>query len=89
MECIYLSPIPENGEYTPVSQIHWLSADDDWTNASELGMLAMVFNQDTRNLPFVQEGLHATAKEYVQFADYNETKPRHLHMLIDDWIEET
>ncbi len=89
MECIYLSPIPENGEYTPVSQIHWLSADDDWTNASELGMLAMVFNQDTRNLPFVQEGLHATAKEYVQFADYNETKPRHLHMLIDDWIEKT
>jgi len=86
MECIYLAPIPEDGDFKPVSEIHWLSADDDWTEAPELGMLAMVFNQDTRNLPYVQEGLHATAKEHVQFADYNETKPRHLHMLIDDWI---
>ena len=49
-------------------------------------MLAKVFNQDVRNLPYVQEGLHATAKEHLQFADYNETKPRHLHMLIDEWI---
>ena len=86
MECIYLAPIPENGDYEPVSGIHWLSADDDWVEAPELGMLAMIFNQDTRNLPYVQQGLHATAKEHVQFADYNETKPRHMHMLIDEWI---
>jgi phenylpropionate dioxygenase-like ring-hydroxylating dioxygenase large terminal subunit len=86
MECIYLAPIPENGDYTPCKEIHWLGPDDDWTDAPELGMLAKVFNQDVRNLPYVQEGLHATAKEHLQFADYNETKPRHLHMLMDEWI---
>ena len=86
MECMFLAPIPEHGDYEPVRQIHWLGPDDDWTDAPELGMLAKVFNQDVRNLPHVQDGLHATAKEYVQFADYNETKPRHLHMLIDEWI---
>ena len=86
MECIYLDPIPEHGDYTAAKGIHWLSADDDRTDAPELGMLAKVFNQDIRNLPYVQEGLHATAKEHLPFADYNETKPRHLHQLIDEWI---
>ncbi len=86
MECMYLAPIPENGEYTPASKIHWLGVDDDWTEAPELGMLAKVFNQDVRNLPYVQEGLHAMQRDYVQLADYNETKPRHLNMLLDEWI---
>jgi hypothetical protein len=86
MECIYLAPMPEDGDYPKAPPIHWLGPDDDWTNAPELGMLAQVFNQDIRNLPYVQDGLNATAKENLQFADYNETKPRHLHMLLDDWI---
>jgi phenylpropionate dioxygenase-like ring-hydroxylating dioxygenase large terminal subunit len=86
MECMYLAPIPESGDYTPASAIHWLGPDDDWTDAPELGMLAKVFNQDVRNLPYVQEGLHTMPRDYVQFADYNETKPRHLHQLIEAWI---
>jgi len=86
MECMYLAPIPEHGDYTPASGIHWLGPDDDWTDAPELGMLAKVFNQDVRNLPYVQQGLHTMPRDYVQFADYNETKPRHLHMLIGEWI---
>ena len=86
MECLYLAPIPEDGKYTPCSTIHWLSADDDWTDAPELGMLAKVFNQDVRNLPYVQQGMHALQRDYVQLADYNETKPRHFQMLLEEWI---
>jgi hypothetical protein len=86
MECMYLAPIPENGDYSPSSEIHWLAADDDWTDAPELGMLAKVFNQDVRNLPYVQQGLHAMAKKQVQLADYNETKPRHFHKLLEEWL---
>ena len=86
MECIYLAPMPENGEYPAAPPIHWLGPDDDWTEAPELGFLAKVFNQDIVNLPYVQEGLHATARDKVQFADYNETKPRHFHELLEKWI---
>ena len=89
MECIYLAPMPENGDYPKAPPIHWLGPDDDWTDAPELGMLAKVFNQDIRNLPHVQDGLNATAKENVQLADYNETKPRHFHMLLDEWVNRT
>ena len=87
MECIYLAPIPEAGSYQPCSTIHWLGADDDWTDAPELGMLAKVFNQDIRNLPHVQDGMHTLQRDYVQLADYNETKPRHFQMLLEKWVE--
>ncbi len=86
MECIYLAPIPDDGNFEPCRAIHWLGVDDDWTEAPELGFLAKVFNQDFRNLPYVQQGLHASGRGYVQFADYNETKPRHFHQLLEEWI---
>lgn len=86
MECMYLAPIPEHGEYTPVSEIHWLGVDDDWTEAPELGMLAKIFNQDLRNLPYVYQGMKATAREHVRLGDYNELKLRHFHELYDQWV---
>ena len=93
MECMYFTPIPEEGDYTPVSEIHWLGPDDDYTEASELGMLTKIFNQDLRNLPYVYQGMKATAREHLRFGDYNELKLRHWHelyaKLIQDPITET
>ncbi len=87
MECMFLSPF--TGERPPAAPIHWLTDDEDWTAAPELGMLARVFNQDVYNLPEVQAGLEAMAmtKPGVTFADYQETKPRHFHALLDEWLE--
>lgn len=86
MECMYLAPIPETGDYEPVSEIHWLGVDEDWTNAPELGMLAKVFNQDFRNLPFVYEGMKATKRTHLRLGDYNELKLRHFHQLYERWV---
>ena len=88
MECMFLSPFPGD-ERPPAAPIHWLTDDEDWTAAPELGMLARVFNQDVYNLPEVQRGLEALAmtKPGVTFADYQETKPRHFHQLLDAWLE--
>ena len=84
---MYMAPIPDDGNYTPVSEIHWLETDEDWTNAPELGSLAGVFNQDVRNMAFVYDGMKATARECVRFADYNETKIRHFHQLYGEWVD--
>ena len=86
MECLYLAPYPLDGERPPAAPIHWIDVDDDWTEASELGMLARVFNQDTYNLPRVQLGLHATKWDHVQFGNYGETKIRHFHKLLEAWM---
>jgi phenylpropionate dioxygenase-like ring-hydroxylating dioxygenase large terminal subunit len=88
MECMFLSPFPGD-ERPPAAAIHWLTDDEDWTAAPELGMLGRVFNQDVYNLPQVQLGLEAMTKPGVTFADYQETKPRHFHALLDEWTTRT
>ena len=66
--------------------IHWLGVDDDWTEAPELGMLG----------PGVQPGLVQPAEgadaawrrcsKGVTLANYQETKIRHFHHLLDQYI---
>ena len=86
MECMFLAPFDESEPKPPAAPIHHLGADDDWTEAWELGMLARVFNQDVFNLPKVQAGLESGAIETVTFANYQETKLRHFHALLDQWV---
>jgi hypothetical protein len=85
-ECMYFAPSPDAENRPPAAAIHWLGPDDDWVTAPELGMLAKVFNQDVANLPYVQKGLKTMKQPYVIFADYGETKPRHFHKLLEEWI---
>ena len=68
-------------------QVNWLGPDDEWVeHAPELGGLARVFNQDTFNLPKVQQGLHAMKKPGITLANYQELKVRHSQVLLEDWI---
>jgi hypothetical protein len=85
-ECMYFSPVPDGADRPPAAPIHWLDVDDDWTEAPELGMLAKVFNQDVHNMPEVQAGLKTMRQPYVMFADYGESKIRHFHQLLEQWI---
>ncbi|HEY5681719.1 MAG TPA: aromatic ring-hydroxylating dioxygenase subunit alpha [Pseudomonadales bacterium] len=84
MECYYLSPFA--GERPEPAPVHWLGEDEDWTEATELGILAKVFQQDTFNLPKVQIGLEAAQYEEIVLANYQESKLRHFHTLLEEWI---
>jgi nitrite reductase/ring-hydroxylating ferredoxin subunit len=85
-ECMFFAPAPKGEKRPPAAPIHWLGVDDDWTDAPELGLLAKVFNQDVYNVPSVQRGLKTMKQPFVIFADYGETKPRHFHKLLKEWI---
>ena len=86
MECIFLSPFAA-GERPDAVPIHWLGPDDDWTEAPELGLLARVFNQDSFNIPKCHAGLKTLGKtKGITMGVYQETKIRHMHMLLDQWI---
>jgi phenylpropionate dioxygenase-like ring-hydroxylating dioxygenase large terminal subunit len=84
MECYYISPFA--GDRPPPAPLHLLDEDEPWTNAPELGLLAKVFTQDTFNLPKVQAGLEAAAFDEVMLANYQETKLRHFHHLLSQWL---
>ncbi len=86
-ECMFFVAAPKGKERPPNAPIHWLGPDDDWVDAPELGLLAKVFNQDVFNLPRVQRGLKTMKNPEVVFGDYGETKIRHFHQLLDQWLE--
>ena len=83
-ECIFevmLFPLapPDPADRPPPATITDLGLDDDWTLAPELGLLVKIFQQDSLNLPLVQQGLKAQEQQEVIFASYNETKIRHFY----------
>ncbi len=88
MECLYLQPF--RGKRPKPAEITWLTEDDDWTKATELGFLSRVFNQDIFNLPKVQKGLRAAVAGgggTAVLANYEEAKIRHFHHLYAKWLE--
>ncbi len=85
MDVFLLAPFA--GERPPPAATTVLSADDEWTDAPELGMLAKVFQQDAFNMPMVHKGLTQTVKPGVTLATYQESKIRWLHQRLGEWVE--
>ncbi len=86
MEVFFLSPF--QGERPPPAKERKLAADEPWTDAPELGMLAKVFEQDVFNMAKVQKGLETTRKPGVTFSNYQESKIRWLHALLGEYVGE-
>jgi phenylpropionate dioxygenase-like ring-hydroxylating dioxygenase large terminal subunit len=85
MEVFFLSPF--KGERPPPAPIHWLEEHETFTDATELGMLGKVFDQDLFNMGKVQLGLEATFKPGVTLSAYQEGKVRWLHHKLGQWVE--
>jgi nitrite reductase/ring-hydroxylating ferredoxin subunit len=85
MEVFLLAPF--QGERPPPAPTTYLGPDEDWTNATELGMLAKVFKQDSFNMSKVQTGLELIPRSGVTLANYQESKVRWLHQLLGAWVE--
>jgi nitrite reductase/ring-hydroxylating ferredoxin subunit len=84
-ECMILSPY--EGDTPPRgAEVKWVEMDTSWTTVPDLGLLARVFDQDDANLPFVQQGLESGSLDDVTFAEYQETKIRHFHGILEQWL---
>ena len=88
MDVIMLKRVPKEGPRPKPAPVRELGLDDPWSDAVEMGGLAGIFEQDMGNLPYVQEGLHASGTGLVHFARYSEMRIRQLHRMIDRYIAE-
>lgn len=86
MECIWIAPF--QGERPAPAPVHWLEDHEVFSDATELGMLGKVFDQDLFNMPKVQAGLEATFKPGITLATYQESKVRWLHAKLTEWVGE-
>jgi hypothetical protein len=48
--------------------------------------LGDVFEQDMENLPFVQDGMHASKTAKIQLANYQEIRIRQFHQTMDKYL---
>ena len=89
MDVIILKRVPKTGPRPKPVPEHALGIDDPWSDAVEMGEgLSGIFEQDMGNLPYVQEGLHASGTGVVHFGRYSEMRIRHMHQLIDKYLDE-
>ena len=86
MEIMFLFSKAPDGSHPTPADIRWLSADQNWSDAPELGSAAMVADQDTENLYRIQKGLRASKKPGVTLAQYQESRIRHFHATLDDYM---
>ena len=86
MEIMLLMPRPENGECPPPAKHRHLGPDESWADATELGDIGPIFDQDTANMPRVQAGLKTTRKPSVTLSQYQEVRIRHMHHRLDQYL---
>lgn len=86
MEVRILARIPPGTPRTKGPSMRFLTREEPWSTAKELGVLGDVFDQDMNNLPFVQEGLKVSKNGLVQLGDYQEIRIRQFHQTLDKYL---
>lgn len=90
MDIVILRPVPKDAPRPDPVPIMHLDFDEPVTLAADdMGPgLALVFEQDAVNLPWVQKGMRASGTGLIEFTNYQETRLRLHHRLFDRLIAE-
>ena len=86
MEVRILTRVPPGEKAPKAPPMKFLTEDQKWTEAEELGILGDVFEQDMENLPYVQEGLKSSANNQVQLANYQEIQIRQFQNTVMKYV---
>ncbi|WP_299309053.1 aromatic ring-hydroxylating dioxygenase subunit alpha [uncultured Croceicoccus sp.] len=87
MEVRILSRVKRGEPMPHGAPLKFLTLDQKWTEAPELGVLADVFEQDMENLPYVQEGLHCSKNGEAQLGNYQEIRIRHFQDTLTQYLD--
>ena len=86
MEVRILTRVPPGQQAPKAPPMTFLTTEQKWTEAAELGILGDVFEQDMDNLPYVQEGLKASLTDKVQLANYQEIQIRQFQNTVAKYV---
>jgi phenylpropionate dioxygenase-like ring-hydroxylating dioxygenase large terminal subunit len=88
MDVMLLEPLPVDGPRPPAVSTRHLDAGQRWADAPELGYLGRILDQDTATLARVQRGLESADGPDVTLARYQESRIRHFHATLDEYLED-
>jgi phenylpropionate dioxygenase-like ring-hydroxylating dioxygenase large terminal subunit len=82
-EIMLLAPWPKGKPKPAPAPLRMLEPDQSWTDATELGSLGRIIDQDCRNFPNVHNGLKAKQPDHIWFSAYQESIIRNFHNLYE------
>ncbi|MFU2325056.1 aromatic ring-hydroxylating oxygenase subunit alpha [Pseudomonas sp. NFX98] len=86
MEIYLLAPRDLSIPTPAAAKIEWLPDDRPFAEHPGLGRLGPIFDQDYENIVGVWKGLHSTVEKGLILGKYQESRIRHYHSRIDDFI---
>jgi phenylpropionate dioxygenase-like ring-hydroxylating dioxygenase large terminal subunit len=86
MEVMFLYPRPEDGSRPVVAKEIRLAPDQAWSSVEALGPYGPIFDQDMPNLRRLQRGLRAARKPGITLSRYQESRIRHFHRTLDQYV---
>src|SRR5579863_8969395 len=86
MDVMLLEPVPVSGPRPPAVPTRHLDPGQRWADAPELGYLGRILDQDTATLARVQRGLESAASPDVTLARYQESRIRHFHATLGEYL---
>ena len=87
MEVRLLARAPKGAPRPRAVEMTFLGEDQPWSSFTQWGMLGAVFDQDMANLPYVQEGLHASPNNRVELGNYQESRIRQFQQTLDKYLD--
>ena len=85
-DLLFLRPKIPNQEPPPPPEPHHLDVDDSYTLCEGTGFLGEIYDQDTNNLLSQTRGFKASPKGAQSLGNYQESRIRHLHLVIDKYL---
>lgn len=86
MEIRILRAAPVGKPKPPPAKRRVLGEHETWADATELGGLGAVVDQDWGNLPYVQEGLATGSIRQVHLGRYSEMRIRQAHLTLEKYM---
>ncbi len=86
MEIMLLFSKKPDGSHPPPAKMTLIGIEDSWHMIPGIGSAADVTDQDTDNLKRIQRGLRASKKPGVTFSNYQESRIRHFHRTLDEYM---
>ncbi|GAB5413838.1 MAG: aromatic ring-hydroxylating dioxygenase subunit alpha [Congregibacter sp.] len=86
MEIMMLFAKPKDGKHPPAPKPTIVGLHQSWHEVPGLGSAADVTDQDTENLKRIQRGIKTSRKAGATMSVYQESRIRHFHKTLEEYL---
>lgn len=85
-DLLLLAPLPPGGRPAPYEAVR-IGIEDSYSSVPGVDPhLGQIYDQDTSNMGWMQEGMGAARKKSATFSNYQESRIRHIHQTLDTYL---